>query len=450
MQSGRRVLGILIFACWALILDRTRGHSVETAPFIVGLFGLSFFILPWRGTPAHGETEARFGERFLFQLLLAAFAVETLSPLFLGTSEAGVFSRRFGVGGLFLALALGSVWVWLPRYTWLCEAAIVLKFLLALRIPAISPAPGIDVFVNNTQGVDYFLAGLNPYSQAYVDIYGGRYGYEPGFLYFPGLLLILAPFRVLFGDIRYAGILAHYVGCFVLSRLGGRSTASQSYARIAALLWAFLPVQHFVFEQAWTDPLLVGGIGLVLWVGQHPRLNSSRWVTFLSGFTLTLKQYAFPPLFYIGFRDMLRARALLPGIRRVLHGFIPLASLAIPFLLLDADGFFKMTVLSQVSSPSRLDSMNWTSWWLTQGGHWPAAAQVVLSGAGMGIGALLIARGGGAPPENRMHAVTAALYVGYGFSFLFGRWAFCNYHYLLLFFLVALLTPGKGNVGFSR
>jgi len=100
-----------------------------------------------------------------------------------------------------------------------------------------------------------------------------------------------------------------------------------------------------------------------------------------------------------------------------------------------------MTVLSQVASPPRLDSMNWTSWWLTQGGQWPAAVQVVLSGVGIGIGALWMARRKEDAREDPMHAVAAALYVGYGFSFLFGRWAFCNYHYLLLF-LILFLVPG--------
>ena len=439
MQAGGRILAVLIFACWALILNRTHGHAVEVAPFILALLGLSFFVLPWRGSPEAPADEGTRSERLLFQLLLLAFAVETLSPLFLGTQGgSGFASPRLALGGLFLSLAVASVWIWQPRSKWLVDVAILLKLVLALRIPGISPNPSIDVFVNNTQGVDHFLAGLNPYTQSYIDLYAGRYGYEPGFLYFPGLLLILAPFRVVFGDIRYAGIFAHYLACFLLARWDGRSGGSVHYARFTALLWAFLPVQHFVFEQAWTDPLLVGGIGLVLWLGQHPRLHSSRWVTFLSGFVLTLKQYAFLPLFAIGFQDIVRSRALPPGLRRVLHGFIPVASLVILFLLLDAGGFFKMTVLSQISSPPRLDSMNWTSWWMSQGGRWPASLQVALSLVGMGIGAYLIARGRDDPRENRMHSVAAALFVGYGFSFLFGRWAFCNYHYLLLFFILYL------------
>jgi len=429
-----------------LILDRTHGHAVEVAPFIVALFGLSFFIFPERDDAPEVPSEISAKERLFSQLLLILFAVVTLSPLFSGTPGNGFFSPRFGFGGLLLALSLASVWIWQPRFNALATAAIVIKFFLALRVPVISPKPYIDVFVNTTQGVDYFLAGLNPYTQPYIDLYAGRYGYEPGFLYFPGLLLVLAPFRVLFGDIRYAGILAHYVGCFALSRPGTsrpgtRSGRSDFYPRFAALLWAFLPVQHFVFEQAWTDSLLVGGIGLVLALGRHPRLRASRWVTFFSGFVLTLKQYAFLPLFSICLRDCLRARALSPGVRRALQGLIPLASLVVPFLLLDAGAFFKMTVLSQVASPPRLDSMNWTSWWLTQGGQWPAAVQVVLSGVGIGIGALWMARRKEDAREDPMHAVAAALYVGYGFSFLFGRWAFCNYHYLLLF-LILFLVPG--------
>src|SRR5206468_2446537 len=91
------------------------------------------------------------------------------------------------------------------RWLWpLFFVAIVTQLGLRALTIKVSPAPSIDVYTNITLAIDYFLAGKNPYSQPYPDIYAGHGLAPPIFPYWPGLLYFVTPFRALFGDYRYA------------------------------------------------------------------------------------------------------------------------------------------------------------------------------------------------------------------------------------------------------
>jgi hypothetical protein len=349
---------------------------------------------------------------------------------------------------LLLALLMGATWMGRAsvenlRYLTFTGAMGAL-FYAAWQVPALSPSPYIDVFSSNTAAAEHLLAGRNPYSQVYKDIYRGFYDYGAGFLYFPGLLWVIAPVKALFGDIRYAGILGHFMGAAALVAVSKRRLKRPEAGWMAALLWAALPVQYFVFEQAWTDSILVGAIGVVLWVwAVRPNLRPGVLEGVLA-FVFALKQHAFLPAIYVlqdlGSRDGVRKW----GLRVALTGGISILFL-LPFLLWDWDGFYRMTIASQLGASPRLDSLNWTSWLLAnRAGSWGAIPQAAMSVLGIFLGAwvLFMGRAGRVRDPGRM---AAALWLGYGFSFLFGKWAFCNYHYLLLYFLVWMIPNWEEN-----
>jgi uncharacterized membrane protein len=125
------------------------------------------------------------------------------------------------------------------------------------------------------------------------------------------------------------------------------------------------------------------------------------------------------------------------GARRGLEALAVAATLAalvvVPFVVADARAFVSMTVTPQIEQSVRLDALNVTAY-LAHAFGWvmPPAGRIGLTLFGAALAAFGVWRG-------RL-VVASASFVAYGFAFLFGKWAFCNYYYFLASFLLLYLV----------
>jgi hypothetical protein len=191
------------------------------------------------------------------------------------------------------------------------------------------------------------------------------------------------------------------------------------------LLFLFHPRGCFVIEQAWNEPLLVGGAGIFLWLAvTRP---ASRWIPVAFGFFLALKQYLvfFAALFFLRPK---RWRGL------PLAGLVVVATW-LPFLWWDAPSAVQNGLLFQFRTPFRPDGLT-VSAALFRGFGW-AATKWVAIGAGLVMTGLTHRRLNRGRLSGYLYAsVLTTLGV-----FLCGSQAFCNYYYFLgalLLFLMAI------------
>ncbi len=121
------------------------------------------------------------------------------------------------------------------------------------------PIPHIDVWWSQNAGIDAFLQGANPYATSFPDLYNDPSGYALGIVrngvvhlgypYPPVTLLLDAPFRAWFGDIRFGHVLATLITAFLIA--GRRPTLATA---LPAAMFLMIPRQAFAIESAWMDP----------------------------------------------------------------------------------------------------------------------------------------------------------------------------------------------------
>jgi hypothetical protein len=305
-------------------------------------------------------------------------------------------------------------------------------------VPIISPKPFIDVWVNNQAAVDFLAQGLNPYSQSYMDIYHGRYDYHAGFLYFPGILYWLAPFRFLLGDIRFGLVFANLATAVGLIALSRRLKLAETFRWLIPLIWLAFPVTFFVAEQAWIDTILITLAVLALWSAEARRFALAG---VLGGLAFSMKQYGFLITGIVLFR-IWRLAGFKPTLRATVSASASFLVVVLPFALADWDAFYESTIGGHADSQVRLDAFNFTVFLYREAGILiPGFLRVVLSASGALFSAVWMLR----KATPRLSDAAAALSVSYGMAFLFGKWAFCNYHYLLAGFVVLFILTSLGE-----
>ena len=155
--------------------------------------------------------------------------------------------------------------------------AVVAGFGLRLAMLVVSPSPVIDVFVQFQESAQHLLAGLNPYTVPFSDVYHGThdYGYHAlGYAYPPANLLLQTVAYGLAGDVRYGCIAAEIVVAIALYRVA-RPAPGRLVPMLVVLLFLFHPRGLFVIEQGWTEPFIAGAFGLFLWL--RDRRPESAW-----------------------------------------------------------------------------------------------------------------------------------------------------------------------------
>jgi hypothetical protein len=308
-----------------------------------------------------------------------------------------------------------------------------------LMVPFTSPAPFIDVFWINTWAVTDFLAGKNPYSQTYSDIYKGFYGYQPGFTYWPVYLLAASVPGAMKLDLRFLNLLCDVLFAALLAWSCTQSPRTAGMTWPVALLWLAMPVSLFILEQAWVDPLM-----LLLASGSILALRSGRpnLAALLSGLAAATKQYGFiiPALLAacilgsLGWKSTLRF-AVLGGVSFTLP--------VLPFVVWDFSGFYKNTIQILMVIPMRMDSLTIPAFLSNSFGIKIPGTLLLMSYVGVFAGCLW------AVLKRPTIATTCfAATFCYAFLFLMGKQASANYYAIVLgIALLALIERTREKKG---
>jgi hypothetical protein len=202
---------------------------------------------------------------------------------------------------------------------------------------------------------DCVLRGCNPYTLTTPQ----APGVQNGFPYLPMTAVLLAPFRLLLHDVRYAEALAVVVAAVLLRRCGTGRTL-----RLSPVLLC-VPGLFFQIEQAWTESLLLVLLIGCAAAGLHRRMVGGNWVVagVLLGLALGTKQHMWLllPVAVVTLGRRTTAMAAATGVIVVL-----------PWFGADPSAMWHRTVTDFVDIAPRADAL---TYWL----HEPAGARTVLA-----------------------------------------------------------------------
>lgn len=163
------------------------------------------------------------------------------------------------------------------RAAWLLPGALATLAGIAMIIAA--PRPHIDVWYLLQDSTRGLAEGRNMYHQTWPES-TGLYAVYP---YLPITSVLLAPFRWLFGDVRYGLLLAALLASLATRRLAGAAVPA-----LLPLLILLAPKSTFALQQSWTEPLLVAALaGMVL--AMHN--GRTRWAVAAFALALATKQH---------------------------------------------------------------------------------------------------------------------------------------------------------------
>jgi hypothetical protein len=398
---------------------------------------------PW---PRTRDWLGRYGQPMLLTVLAAGLVIQLVS---VATSPPAFFFPADHLPlPLWVRLVLGMVGVLAvaglvglrPATSIWFPVAVAVHVVVGLWVIGSSPAPVIDVYVFQRDASAALLAGENPYTVRYPDIYGTDRGfYGPGlsqdgwltfgFPYFPLSLLLVVPGHLLAGDFRYAHLAATTLAGLLMA--GARPG---SVALGAAALYLFTPRVFFILEQGWTEPLLV----LLLAASLYCAVRSPPVAPFVFGLFVAVKQY----LVFAAAMGWLLGRASERSEWRFLAiGAAAATAVTLPFALWDLGPFVYSVVTLQFHQPFRPDSLSILAWIATRGGPllpgWTAFAAA--------LPALTLAFWRGSRTPAGYAASVALVYFVF---FAFNKQAFGNYYLFVVGALCcAVAATPTGRIG---
>lgn len=277
---------------------------------------------------------------------------------------------------------------------------------------------GIDTHLFLNMASDYFLDGKNPYQYNYPDIYRGRYADVYGdkfyFNYWPFPLYLVAGFRWLFGDVRYAFVACQVIAGWLI--INSRKSISLESSIILAMLWILNMVVNFVNERSWLDalvtPFFIGGIMMV-------QKNKFGWAAILFGLMASVKLYYVFIFPFIGIY-FLKERKIKEIFLMGLAFIIPF----IPFLLWSFHDFYYSSFTFISNTEVREDSLSLISAIKKLYHVDYASLGTIIMFACMAIFLVMFLVGRNSA-LNMVKYINLCLFA----IFLFSKQAFCNYFY---------------------
>ena len=314
---------------------------------------------------------------------------------------------------------------WLAGRPWLSVVAAVALAVVVIvaganALSLYSP-PGIDVYYLHEAAADRLAAGMSPYHGLGVEDTSplvGAGAVIDGYPYPPVTLAIFTLADWVFGDARWAGVLAVAVVVLLLARSGG--TVGRYAALVLAAAFAAQPGWLTIVAQAFTEPvslaLLAGAV--VAW--RRPAASAV-----LLGLALASKQYfiVLLPLVLL-IPDRHRCRRAVTALSVVFASLLP--------VLLDLGGFWSSAVEFHLTRPPRPDSLNLTGF----GIEVPTVLLVAISLAV----AVFLARG-----ARTAAGFTAAAAATLSVFFLGTGQAFLNYWFLVAGLAVVAVAARLGD-----
>lgn len=378
----------------------------------------------------------RWGDRPAIAVLGVGFAFQAAQLLttppewYLQFREPASFAAFSGWLAFVLAGAAVLVGAGLSPQPWLGRARVPLllvpHFLLGLWLIRHALWGHTDVQYFQGDGSAALLRGVNPYTITFPDILSG-WGlpyYGPGLsdgerllfgFPYPPLSLLLALPGHLFGDYRYAQVVAvTLAGALMAYMRPGR------LAPAAAALFLFTPKVFHVLEEGWTEPFVVLLLAATVYCAcRYPKL-----LPVALGLFLAIKQY----LFFVP----LLAVLLLPrplrwaDLWRLLWPAAVVALVvSLPLALWNVRAFVYDVVLLQFRQPFRFDAVSYLGWYARYYGlqlpSWLTFAAVAPP--------LGLALWRGARTPSGFAAGVAAVYLTF---FVFSKQAFANYYFFVI------------------
>lgn len=279
--------GVLLFS-WVgvavgITLDDGRYSGIALA-FVLVATVLTAVLVWW---PARLLS---FTSRPLAGQILAALGVMATTSLIVVTPL--IWHRRYGAGGelfvvsqIFSGLAALIAVVAIVRTgradrmgtrshprAWF-GAVLLLAVAAGVTMLLSAAHPQIDVFYLLQGSTDGLWHGADMYRQQWAP---SRASYPSGGLfnvypYLPWTSVLLAPFRLLFGDVRYGEILATVIAAVTVRSIARRAQTPAVLVMLAPLLLVVLPKVTYAQQQAWTEPLLVALLAGMVWAVQCGR-----------------------------------------------------------------------------------------------------------------------------------------------------------------------------------
>ena len=321
------------------------------------------------------------------------------------------------------------------RVTWILVWAAVVLFALG---PIGAPNPSIDVFAWTQTAVHALLHRVNPYTVVAPDVYRGRY--DPGYTvsvypYMPATLLVYAPWIAVLGDFRYALAASLALSFGLIHRVGRRLGVDPQFACASVLAIALHPSGPRMIESGWTEPLLLVGAALFVYLAVENPGGVGQAIAFL--LLPALKQYVVAPvLLYLAHarRVHVRPRAMVAGLSIG-------AATVLPFLFWNWRATLSGIVF-QMSAPTvpRLRSTSLIALIAMTGSAYPgrwfsAVVQLI-------VGSIAWWR----LKDHGLSGLLLASALSLFATFLVGWQAFVNYYYFIgaLLILAALVRAAQG------
>lgn len=437
------MIALALYLCLSMVLVVSHGHYAAGPVVVVMAVGLVLV-----GAAKTPKGERRLDVTFLLGCALVNLAILTAGNQMIYAREVEPLKALrivLVVSTLGAALALVAC-----RQTWrfakpaalgLALVALVAMLIGKALVIRASPQPFIDVWTSSVAAVDHILAGRNPYTQQYVDIYAGAFNYKPGMPYGPSFLLWSTLWAGLFGgqhDVRVGLFVSEALLTIGLGVLGWRRTRDPLVGLGLALAWATNPIGLFVLEQSWVDPLLMLALVACLLAFEEQRLATAGVAL---GFAFAVKTYAVVAVGLIGLW-VIGNRGLAGSKRFVMGAVATAAAFVLPFVLMDAGAFWNSMFGLWADQAPRADALTLTALrgeiqGLQGQGHEvlrPLYGPFNLATLALAATAAWWAFRRAGRSTGRLAWGLAAVHVWF---FLFARQAFCNYYYYALVFLAA-------------
>jgi hypothetical protein len=275
----RADLSLALVAAWSLISLGAASHFGTYTPRAVALVTAGMVILTL-GVLRLGRTGSRPPNRA--SLVVAGVVGAASAQIYPAGEHARGPAESWAHGLLVLAAAGLIVLVFQhSRPVWLANGVIVLAGAAGVAGIIASPNPPIDVWAILQGSAHALVHGHNIYAHAW----SGAQGHTLPYL--PGTAILVAPFYLAFGDVRYGLLAALVVAALAVAAL--KKSAGGDAVVVLSCLIVLFPRYLYGIEQSWPEPLLLALIAGMVWAVESRRLTLA--VVCLTGALIT-KQHA--------------------------------------------------------------------------------------------------------------------------------------------------------------
>ncbi len=268
----------------------------------------------------------------------------------------------------------------LAARSWPFWAALALMSAAGVTMIASAPKPHIDVFFLLQGSTKGLLQRKDMYRQQWAETRQSYFshGLFDVYPYLPWTSMLLAPFRLIFGDIRYGLVTFLAIAAVIARRLGmgaGASNAGNPKSELVRYVPALLPLLialhpkvTYADQLSWTEPILVALLaGMVL----AAERGKGVLAILLLALALASKQHIVL---------LLPLAAMWPrfGLRRTLAAAATALVLVLPWIIAGPRDFWHDAVSSNVGLGYRSDALCLATWVHKEFGHDPGFALTAL------------------------------------------------------------------------